>query len=170
MFSGSAAISGGRIFRATKRSSCLSRARRTAAMPPTPMGSISSKWARVRPRMLLPKVESGRCGWLAVLLGRPAFGWFLEMMVGASADGAAAGRTIATSPKRKRGSLSLATSPKRKRGTPSLALRAGSSILIETIIMVVHNEGDSMLAFLRDLLAHAEWANAVFFHTWGKSP
>jgi uncharacterized damage-inducible protein DinB len=27
-----------------------------------------------------------------------------------------------------------------------------------------------MLAFLRDLLAHAEWANAVFFHTWGKSP
>src|ERR1700687_2021527 len=27
-----------------------------------------------------------------------------------------------------------------------------------------------MLAFLRDLLAHAEWANAVFFHIWGKSP
>ena len=27
-----------------------------------------------------------------------------------------------------------------------------------------------MLSFLRDLLAHAEWANAVFFHTWGKSP
>jgi uncharacterized damage-inducible protein DinB len=27
-----------------------------------------------------------------------------------------------------------------------------------------------MLTFLRDLLAHAEWANAVFFHTWGKSP
>jgi uncharacterized damage-inducible protein DinB len=27
-----------------------------------------------------------------------------------------------------------------------------------------------MLALLRDLLAHAEWANAVFFHTWGKSP
>src|SRR5947209_12163456 len=27
-----------------------------------------------------------------------------------------------------------------------------------------------MLEFLRDLLAHAEWANAVFFHTWGKSP
>src|SRR5437588_11356408 len=27
-----------------------------------------------------------------------------------------------------------------------------------------------MLAFLRDLLTHAEWANAVFFHTWGKSP
>ncbi len=27
-----------------------------------------------------------------------------------------------------------------------------------------------MLGFLRDLLAHAEWANAVFFHTWGKSP
>jgi uncharacterized damage-inducible protein DinB len=27
-----------------------------------------------------------------------------------------------------------------------------------------------MLAFLRDLLAHAEWANAVFFHAWGKSP
>src|SRR6516225_9775171 len=27
-----------------------------------------------------------------------------------------------------------------------------------------------MLDFLRDLLAHAEWANAVFFHTWGKSP
>jgi uncharacterized damage-inducible protein DinB len=27
-----------------------------------------------------------------------------------------------------------------------------------------------MLPFLRDLLAHTEWANAVFFHTWGKSP
>ena len=27
-----------------------------------------------------------------------------------------------------------------------------------------------MLAFLRDLMAHAEWANAVFFHAWGKSP
>src|ERR1700722_4975817 len=27
-----------------------------------------------------------------------------------------------------------------------------------------------MLAFLRDLMGHAEWANAVFFHTWGKSP
>ena len=27
-----------------------------------------------------------------------------------------------------------------------------------------------MLTFLRELLAHAEWANAVFFHTWGKSP
>jgi uncharacterized damage-inducible protein DinB len=27
-----------------------------------------------------------------------------------------------------------------------------------------------MLSFLRDLLAHAEWANAVFFHMWGKSP
>ncbi len=27
-----------------------------------------------------------------------------------------------------------------------------------------------MLSFLRDLLAHAEWANAVFFHAWAKSP
>jgi uncharacterized damage-inducible protein DinB len=27
-----------------------------------------------------------------------------------------------------------------------------------------------MIEHLRDLLAHAEWANAVFFHTWGKSP
>jgi uncharacterized damage-inducible protein DinB len=27
-----------------------------------------------------------------------------------------------------------------------------------------------MLAFLCDLMAHAEWANAVFFHTWSKSP
>jgi uncharacterized damage-inducible protein DinB len=27
-----------------------------------------------------------------------------------------------------------------------------------------------MLSFLRDLLAHAEWANAVFFHAWDKSP
>ncbi len=26
-----------------------------------------------------------------------------------------------------------------------------------------------MQDFLRDLMAHAEWANAVFFHTWGKS-
>jgi uncharacterized damage-inducible protein DinB len=25
-------------------------------------------------------------------------------------------------------------------------------------------------AFLHDLMAHAEWANAVFFHAWGKSP
>jgi uncharacterized damage-inducible protein DinB len=27
-----------------------------------------------------------------------------------------------------------------------------------------------MLTFLRDLMAHAEWANAVFFHAWEKSP
>src|SRR5579871_5465804 len=27
-----------------------------------------------------------------------------------------------------------------------------------------------MMTFLRDLLAHAEWANAVFFHAWEKSP
>lgn len=27
-----------------------------------------------------------------------------------------------------------------------------------------------MLTFLRDLMAHSEWANAVFFHAWGKSP
>jgi uncharacterized damage-inducible protein DinB len=27
-----------------------------------------------------------------------------------------------------------------------------------------------MLTFLRELLAHAEWANAVFFHAWEKSP
>jgi uncharacterized damage-inducible protein DinB len=27
-----------------------------------------------------------------------------------------------------------------------------------------------MLAMIRDLMAHAEWANAVFFHAWGKSP
>lgn len=27
-----------------------------------------------------------------------------------------------------------------------------------------------MDAFLRDLMAHAEWANAVFFRAWGKSP
>src|SRR5262245_34593341 len=27
-----------------------------------------------------------------------------------------------------------------------------------------------MVRFLRDLMAHAEWANAVFFHAWGKSP
>ena len=27
-----------------------------------------------------------------------------------------------------------------------------------------------MLTFLRELMAHSEWANAVFFHTWGKSP
>src|SRR5713226_4157214 len=30
--------------------------------------------------------------------------------------------------------------------------------------------GLPMLTFLRDLMAHAEWANAVFFHAWGKSP
>jgi len=27
-----------------------------------------------------------------------------------------------------------------------------------------------MLNHLRDLMTHAEWANAVFFHAWGKSP
>jgi uncharacterized damage-inducible protein DinB len=27
-----------------------------------------------------------------------------------------------------------------------------------------------MLEFVRDLMAHAEWANAVFFHAWAKSP
>jgi uncharacterized damage-inducible protein DinB len=27
-----------------------------------------------------------------------------------------------------------------------------------------------MLTFLRDLMAHAEWANAVFFRIWGQSP
>ncbi len=27
-----------------------------------------------------------------------------------------------------------------------------------------------MLTFLRDLMAHAEWANAVFFRAWAKSP
>jgi uncharacterized damage-inducible protein DinB len=27
-----------------------------------------------------------------------------------------------------------------------------------------------MLMFLRDLMAHAEWANAVFFHAWERSP
>jgi uncharacterized damage-inducible protein DinB len=27
-----------------------------------------------------------------------------------------------------------------------------------------------MIDHLRDLMRHAEWANAVFFHTWGKSP
>jgi uncharacterized damage-inducible protein DinB len=27
-----------------------------------------------------------------------------------------------------------------------------------------------MIDHLRDLMAHAEWANAIFFHAWGKSP
>jgi uncharacterized damage-inducible protein DinB len=27
-----------------------------------------------------------------------------------------------------------------------------------------------MLIFLRDLMSHAEWANAVFFHAWDRSP
>ncbi|MGQ0635734.1 MAG: DinB family protein [Planctomycetaceae bacterium] len=27
-----------------------------------------------------------------------------------------------------------------------------------------------MLTFLRELVAHSEWANAIFFQTWGKSP
>jgi uncharacterized damage-inducible protein DinB len=27
-----------------------------------------------------------------------------------------------------------------------------------------------MLTLLRDLLAHAEWANAIFFDIWGRSP
>jgi uncharacterized damage-inducible protein DinB len=28
----------------------------------------------------------------------------------------------------------------------------------------------TMIDHLRELLAHAEWANAIFFHTWGKGP
>src|SRR5205807_5788224 len=32
------------------------------------------------------------------------------------------------------------------------------------------HQGHHMLSFLRDLLAHAEWANAMFFHAWAKSP
>jgi uncharacterized damage-inducible protein DinB len=31
-------------------------------------------------------------------------------------------------------------------------------------------EDYAVLAFLRDLMAHSEWANAVFFHAWQKSP
>jgi uncharacterized damage-inducible protein DinB len=27
-----------------------------------------------------------------------------------------------------------------------------------------------MVPFIRDLMAHAEWANAMFFHAWDKSP
>src|SRR5438876_5276831 len=27
-----------------------------------------------------------------------------------------------------------------------------------------------MLNHLRDLMVHSEWANAVFFHTWAKTP
>jgi uncharacterized damage-inducible protein DinB len=27
-----------------------------------------------------------------------------------------------------------------------------------------------MVSFLTDLMAHAEWANAVFFHAWDRSP
>src|SRR5437764_7899796 len=59
MFSGLAAISGGRIFKATMRSSSLSRARMTAAMPPTPIGSINSKWARRPPRTSLAQPFPG---------------------------------------------------------------------------------------------------------------
>jgi uncharacterized damage-inducible protein DinB len=33
-----------------------------------------------------------------------------------------------------------------------------------------HEELFPMLDFLRNLMAHAEWANAVFFHAWGGSP
>jgi uncharacterized damage-inducible protein DinB len=33
-----------------------------------------------------------------------------------------------------------------------------------------HKELLPMLEFLRNLMAHAEWANAVFFHAWGESP
>ena len=54
-------MSGGRILRATRRSSCVSRARMTAAMPPTPIGSISSKWASCRPRS--PPGSSSCLGW-----------------------------------------------------------------------------------------------------------
>ncbi len=57
-------------------------------MPPTPMGSISSKCARVRPRMLplTPDSPVGRV-WLPELLDRAAGAGFLEMMVGASSSG-----------------------------------------------------------------------------------
>src|SRR5262249_15823912 len=79
-----AAISGGRIFRATTRSSRVSRARMTAAMPPTPSGSINSKWASRRPRSTPLKTSSEDTG-----RGRPR-----EMMGGAvavSGEGGGAG-------------------------------------------------------------------------------
>src|SRR5262249_51800818 len=31
-------------------------------------------------------------------------------------------------------------------------------------------EGGEMIDHVRNLMAHAEWANAVFFHAWAKSP
>ena len=40
-----------------------------------------------------------------------------------------------------------------------------------TSVHCVQNpRGSSMQTFLRELMDYAEWANAVFFHTWGKSP
>jgi uncharacterized damage-inducible protein DinB len=41
--------------------------------------------------------------------------------------------------------------------------------------LTIHKDGNStetttMLPFLRDLMAHTEWANAIFFHAWGDSP
>ena len=75
----SAAISGGKILRATRRSSCVSRARSTAAMPPTPIGSINSKWARCRPRKLPPGLSSARttpcdCGNFEMTVGESSVG------------------------------------------------------------------------------------------------
>ena len=70
-------MSGGRILRATRRSSWMSRARMTAAMPPTPIGSINSKWASRRPRN--PPAGSS---W-------PVRGPVREMIVGVSSVGSA---------------------------------------------------------------------------------
>lgn len=41
---------------------------------------------------------------------------------------------------------------------------------VASAILALHDEGCPMLSFLSDLAAHSEWANAVFFHAWGKSP
>ena len=71
---------------ATMRPSSRSRARRTAAMPPTPIGSISSKWPSLRPARPWPMFGSKA----------PARGRAPEMMVGGSETfgvGAASGVT-----------------------------------------------------------------------------
>src|SRR5262245_14317223 len=47
---------------------------------------------------------------------------------------------------------------------------AGARISGTSLELHQPEKDPSILAFLRDLLAHAEWANAVFFHAWAKSP
>src|SRR5262245_13048950 len=88
MFSGSAAMSGGKILSATTRPRSRSRALSTAAIPPAPTDSISSKWPSLRPARVLPMRASNG----------PPRGRLPVMTVGGSAcDGVGAARGVRAS-------------------------------------------------------------------------